>query len=56
MSFLIDTGQVGELNGHGDHVKAVFCDGAVHELPDTTTPEDVRAMVTIAGGEVVAIP
>ncbi len=56
MSFLINTGQMGELNGHGDHVKAVFCDGTVHEFPDAIPPEIIREMATIGGGEVVAVP
>lgn len=56
MSFLINTGQPGELQGHGTHVKAAFCDAAVHDLPATTPPQDTRAMATIAGAEPVAIP
>jgi hypothetical protein len=35
---------------------AAFCDGMVRELPDTTPPEDIRAMATIDGGESVALP
>lgn len=53
MSFLINTGSVGELQGHLGHVKAVFCDGSIHDLPDTTPPENTRAMATIAGGEFI---
>lgn len=56
MSFLINTDQLGELQGHGTSVTAAFCDAAVHELPATTPPQDMRAMATIAGGEPVAIP
>ncbi len=56
MSFLINSGQIGELQGHTDYVLAAFCDSAVHELPDTTPPEDIRAMATIDGGEAIAVP
>jgi prepilin-type processing-associated H-X9-DG protein len=38
-------------NGHPAGVNAVFCDGSVRMLPETTAPEDLRAMATIAGGE-----
>jgi len=56
MSFLINSGQAGELQGHADHVKTVFCDGMTHELPLGRAPGDLRAMATIDGGEVVDIP
>ena len=56
MSFLINTGQTGELNGHGSQVNAVFGDGAVRNLPITTPSEDIRGMATIGGGEIVTVP
>ncbi len=56
MSFLINTNQPGELQGHADHVKAALCDATVYELPDTTPPQDTRALATIAGGEMIATP
>lgn len=56
LSFRLNTNEAGQLQGHGDHVKAALCDGSVRDLPNWTTPEDVRAMATIAGGEAVAIP
>ncbi len=56
ISFLANTRQPGQLQGHAGHVKAVFCDGSVHDLPDTTPAEDFRAMATVGGGEFVPIP
>jgi hypothetical protein len=34
----------------------LFADGRVETLPPSTSAEDLKAMITIAGGEVVELP
>ncbi len=38
---------------HDDIFHALYCDGSVRALPVTIPPEDLRAMLTIDGGETV---
>jgi prepilin-type processing-associated H-X9-DG protein len=35
---------------------ALFCDGSVHPLTKTADPNMLKAMITVAGGEVIAFP
>jgi len=52
---------VGDLNkpairyrADSDGPRVLACDGAVHVLPTSTPPDDVKALLTIAGGETAA--
>jgi len=56
ISFGINNGMAGELNGHPEGVQAAFCDGSVRTLHTLMTAEDVEALATIAGGESVVPP
>ena len=41
----------GISSGHPEVVNAAFCDGSVRVIHSSTSPDAVRAMATIAGGE-----
>jgi hypothetical protein len=45
---------IGNRELHGAFVG--MADGSVRWLPETTPPETVRAMLTIAGGEKIVLP
>ena len=55
ISFVINNGLPGELGSRhvrGSHL--LMADGMVHHVSELTTPAELRAMATIAGGEAVA--
>ena len=45
----------GISSGHPDVVNAALCDGSVRAISDSTDPETVKAMATIAGGEATPV-
>ncbi|MHB8902125.1 MAG: DUF1559 family PulG-like putative transporter [Thermoguttaceae bacterium] len=56
LTYLVNSGQPGQLQGHGGSLTVALCDGAVRELTASTPPAQLRALVSIGGGEIVAPP
>jgi prepilin-type processing-associated H-X9-DG protein len=46
----------GIRSNHPGCANAAFCDGSVQDLSEATAPEDIKAMTTINGGEVIGDP
>lgn len=42
--------------GRGEFAHVLFADGSVHQLDNTTPPQTIEAMLTIAGGETFTFP
>ena len=52
MSFMISNSKNGEIGSrHSGGANVGFADGAVFFLTDAITPEELRALLTIAGNE-----
>ena len=53
ITFGINDGSAqGISSSHGGGVvNAAMCDGSVHSLSNSTAPQQIKAMTTIAGGE-----
>lgn len=50
-------GKGGQFGGsHPGHTVATFADGSAHTMHDTVSPEVIKALMTIAGGEQVEEP
>ena len=55
MSFRVnDPKDTGIGSSHVGGANVVFCDGSVHFLDDSIVPEQIEAMTTIEGGEIVS--
>ena len=56
ISFGINEGTDGISSVHNGLANVALVDGSVHYFHDSTNPETIRQMTTVAGGEAVVVP